>query len=168
MELVKSDRTTYGDISSVSLGMVNIVFLNEPQLIKDVLNMEECAGRAHLGLAMKSWGKPLGLVDPDIGPVWKEQKRFILKCLRDHGFGKKSEESVQEEAKHLVSHILEQSSNGEDFLLKDVFNIPVINIIWKMVANKTYAYESVEGQRFVDLIWKKYLVSELHLLRIFH
>eukprot|EP00092_Neocalanus_flemingeri_P005823 GFUD01006267.1.p1 GENE.GFUD01006267.1~~GFUD01006267.1.p1 ORF type:complete len:485 (-),score=98.81 GFUD01006267.1:202-1656(-) len=165
MEIVKNDRKKYGDISSICVGRLNIVFLNEPQLIRDVMNMEECGGRAHLGLSIKSWGKPLGLVDPDIGPVWKEQKRFVLKCLRDQGFGKRSEASVQEEAKHLVSHILQQSTSGEDFLLKGVFNIPVINVIWKMVANKTFPLESVDGQRFVDLmeeIFGKQITSLVH------
>lgn len=151
IELVKDDRAKYGDISSIDLVRYFLVFLNEPKLIKEVLNMEEVAGRAHLGCAMKSWGKPLGLVDPDIGPVWKEQKRFVLRCLRDQGFGKRSEESVQEEAKHLVRHILDATSGGEDFLIKGIFNIPVINVLWKMVGNKTFHWDSIEAKRFVDL-----------------
>jgi len=152
IEVVKDDRKLYGDISSFSFGAFIIVFLNEPQLIKEVMNKEECAGRSQLGLNLKSWGKPLGLIDPHIGPVWKEQKRFVLKCLRDHGFGKKSEESVQEEAKQLVATILKQSNLEGDFHLAEVFNIPVVNILWKMVANKTFPLDSLEGKRFVKVM----------------
>lgn len=152
MEIVKNDRPKYGDISYLDLVRYQLVFLNEPKLIREVLNMEECAGRAQLFLELKSWGKPFGLIDPDIGPFWKEQRRFILKCLRDHGFGKKSEESVQEEAKILVTHILRETSEGDDFLIKGVFNIPVVNVIWKMVANKTFSFDSEDGRRFMDLM----------------
>ena len=42
------------------------------------------------------YGRPLGVIFPD-GALWKEQRRFVLKCLRDYGFGKKSEENIQEE-----------------------------------------------------------------------
>ena len=31
--------------------------------------------RSKMGLAMKSWGKPLGIIDPDNTAVWKEQRR---------------------------------------------------------------------------------------------
>ena len=31
--------------------------------------------RSKMGLQMKSWGKPLGIIDPDNTPVWKEQRR---------------------------------------------------------------------------------------------
>ena len=151
LELCANDRKKYGDISSHDLGRFVIVLLNEPRLIREALNMEELAGRPQFGTEYKCWGIPLGLVSPDIGPVWKEQKRFILKCLKDQGFGKKSEESVQEEAKHLVSHILDHARTGEDFLVQGVFNIPVINVLWKMVANKTFQWDSADGLRFIEL-----------------
>ena len=152
IEIVKDDRRKYGDISCHDLVRFVVVFLNEPKLIREAFNMEELAGRAHIFLEMKSWGKALGLINPNIGTFWKEQKRFILKCLRDQGFGRKSEESAQEEAKNLVSHILDQTRSGEDFLIKGIFNIPVINVLWKMVANKTFQWDSPDGNRFVELM----------------
>jgi len=166
IEIVAGDRREYGDISSHDLGSFVVVFLNEPKLIRDALNMEELAGRPHFGTDLKSWGIPLGLIDPDIGPVWREQKRFILKCLRDQGFGRKSEESVQEEAKHLVSHILDHTKSGEDFLIHGVFNIPVINVLWKMVANKTFQWDSPDGLRFIELMEEAFSTRVTRLVNI--
>jgi cytochrome P450 len=85
--------------------------------------------------------------------VWREQRRFVLKGLKDQGFGRKSAESVQEEASALVDHIL-TVSDGKELLIEDLFNIPVVNVIWKMVAGKTFALGSEEGMQFVRLIYK--------------
>ena len=84
-----------------------------------------------------------------IGPFWKDQKRFVLKSLRDYGFGRKSEKNIQEEAKTLISHIIENNSRGTDFFIEETFNISVVNVIWKMVANKTFALDSSDGLEFV-------------------
>ena len=40
---------------------------------------------------------------------------------------------------HLVS------STKEETLVKDQFNIPVVNVIWRMVASKTFPLKSEEG-----------------------
>ena len=77
----------------------------------------------------KSDGVPRGLLDPDNTSFWREQKRFVLKCLRDYGFGKKSEQNIQDEAKALINHIIE-NNDSEHFLIKNVFNISSVNVIW--------------------------------------
>ena len=97
----------------------------------------------------KSDGVPRGLLDPDNTSFWREQKRFVLKCLRDYGFGKKSEQNIQDEAKALINHIIE-NNDSEHFLIKNVFNISAINVIWKMVANETFSLDSEEGRKYVE------------------
>ena len=97
-------------------------------------------------------GKRRGLLDPDISPFWKDQKRFVLKSLRDYGFGKKSEQNIQEESKTLVNFISSKIEPKEDFFIKDIFNIPVVNVIWRMVANRTFQMEGSEGQMFVETL----------------
>ena len=114
-----------------------------------MVGMEQCAGRPALMGQFKGKGPRRGLLDPYIGPFWKDQKRFVLKTLRDYGFGKKSEQNIQEEAKNLISYISLKSNCNEDFLIKDIFNIPVVNVIWRMVANKTFQMDGSEGHEFV-------------------
>ena len=97
-------------------------------------------------------GKRRGLLDPDISPFWKDQKRFVLKSLRDYGFGKKSEQNILEESKTLVNFISSKIESKEDFFIKDIFNIPVVNVIWRMVANKTFQMDGSEGQMFVKTL----------------
>ena len=97
----------------------------------------------------KSDGVPRGLLDPDNTSFWREQKRFVLKCLRDYGFGKKSEQNIQDEAKALINHIIE-NNDSEYFLIKNVFNISSVNVIWKIVANETFSLDSEEGRKYVE------------------
>ena len=84
-----------------------------------------------------------------LGPFWKDQKRFVLKTLRDYGFGRKSEENIREEAQTLIRHFIEQNTEEKDFLIESNFNISVVNVIWKMVANRTFALDSPDGLEFV-------------------
>ena len=43
----------------------------------------------------------------------------------------------------------ENNTEENDFLVEDNFNISVVNVIWKMVANKTFALDSQDGLEFV-------------------
>ena len=115
-----------------------------------MVSMELCAGRSlFMGKFKSPDGKRRGLLDPDISSFWKDQKRFVLKSLRDYGFGKKSEQNIQEEAKALVNFMSATVDSNEDFFIKDIFNIPVVNVIWRMVANKTFQMDGSEGHEFV-------------------
>lgn len=49
----------------------------------------------------------------------------------------------------MINHLIEQNTEGKDFLIEDNFNISVVNVIWKMVANKTFALDSPDGLKFV-------------------
>ena len=118
-----------------------------------MVGMDQCAGRSlFMGKFKSPGGKRRGLLDPDISPFWKDQKRFVLKSLRDYGFGKKSEQNIQEESKTLVNFISSKIEPKEDFFIKDIFNIPVVNVIWRMVANRTFQMEGSEGQMFVETL----------------
>ena len=90
-----------------------------------------------------------GLLNVFIGPFWKDQKRFVLKTLKDYGFGRKSEENIRDEARTLINHMSENNTEENDFLVEDNFNISVVNVIWKMVANKTFSLDSQDGLEFV-------------------
>ena len=46
---------------------------------------------------------------------------------------------------HLVS------SSEEETLVKDQFNIPVVNVIWRMVASKTFPLKSEEGMKLTHM-----------------
>ena len=68
------------------------------------------------------------------GEEWKNQRRFILKTLKDFGFGKKSLEGVLvEEADKLADFFREQQ--GKPILMQNMFNVAILNILWVIVAS---------------------------------
>ena len=95
--------------------------------------------------------KPQGIINTE-GKHWSTQRRFSMKTLKDFGFGKQSlEETINEECRELIENLLSQSSenNHEDILLSSEFNIPVINILWQMVAASRITKEDLAGMAVV-------------------
>ena len=72
------------------------------------------------------------------GETWVKQRRFGLKTLRDLGFGRSSiAEIINSEVDEVIASI-SGGSEGEDYLLSSVFNIPVINVLWQLVAGTRF------------------------------
>uniref|UniRef100_A0A2H1VJP4 SFRICE005078.2 n=1 Tax=Spodoptera frugiperda TaxID=7108 RepID=A0A2H1VJP4_SPOFR len=82
-------------ILGLYMGPVPTVVLNDPELIKEMLNREEFDGRMDIILfRLRSFWKKLGkfgIFFTD-GYFWHLQRRFSLRYLRDYGFGRRSEE----------------------------------------------------------------------------
>lgn len=79
-----------------------------------------------------------------------EQRRFVLRHLREFGFGKRTmAELVQEEAVQLVEDFKEKIMNskdgkGEIMEMRDAFSVGVLNTLWSMMASKRYNAEDKE------------------------
>ena len=67
------------------------------------------------------------------GENWNHQRRFSLRTLKDFGFGRKSMEG----AMHIeIDEMIERYSQEKgDVKIGLDFNLPIINILWQMVAN---------------------------------
>ena len=75
-----------------------------------------------------------------------------MKHLRNFGFGKKDLEVVIErEASNLVEHILANSGN-EMRMEMFTFAVPVLNVLWDMVAGHAFKREDKELKRILDLM----------------
>ena len=97
-----------------------------------------------------------------------EQRRFALKHLKDFGFGKIGLQGViQGEVEDLVQLLSEAQS--EDFRLlgiyfylrstfsvifrmESVFGIPVINILWTIVAGRRFQINDPKAVRMMSLL----------------
>ena len=76
------------------------------------------------------------------GEEWKTQRRFILKTLKDFGFGKKSLEGVLVEEADNIGEFFRQQ-NGKPILVQNLFNVAILNVLWIIVANHRYNIEYI-------------------------
>jgi len=135
------------------IGSHPAVTIQDFQMAKDLFNKEEWCGR---GLSIISRyfrsdnGINKGIISSD-GQLWQEQRRFALKHLKDFGFGKAGLEGViQEEAEEIVRHLA--TFHQQDFKMNTVFGVPVINILWTIVAGKRFQSDDPTVQRMMDLL----------------
>lgn len=78
------------------------------------------------------------------GPVWKEKRRFTIHQLKNFGFANASMETTILGELDRVCAILD---NRETVAFRRFFFFPMLNIIWGIVASKTYEYDNEELTR---------------------
>ncbi|XP_043512841.1 probable cytochrome P450 303a1 [Frieseomelitta varia] len=102
----------YGPVVGLKVGTDRIVVLNDHDSIRTMLTNEDCDGRP-VGLLYdaRTFGSRKGLVLVD-GNLWIEQRKFVLRHLRDFGFGRQDMMMIiQEESRSLVEHIKKLINN---------------------------------------------------------
>jgi len=138
----------YGATIGVFIGPQPFIYLHDPVMTRKLFNMEVFSGRINspgFRLMRSPNGKanPYGILFTD-GELWHGQRRFSLKTLKDLGFGRTSSESIiQEEASLLVDYFLDNCK--QDFHMQSTMNIPVINVLWRMVASKRYQMDDPDS-----------------------
>eukprot|EP00092_Neocalanus_flemingeri_P018174 GFUD01019671.1.p1 GENE.GFUD01019671.1~~GFUD01019671.1.p1 ORF type:complete len:482 (+),score=104.99 GFUD01019671.1:156-1601(+) len=173
LDWVLDESITRHNMSTVALGPRNSFVINDFELAKKLFGKEEFSFRitSQFSLANKGIdGKCYGIIMTE-GTQWTNQRRFGLKTLKDFGFGKQSlEETINIEVEEIINHFL---STKEDFLLGSDFNVPIINILWQLVAGSRFTPEDPEGMEMVasvnrlfkDLV--KMAVIPLKLMKMF-
>jgi len=160
-------------LATVGIGPRNFFVINDFDLAKDLYSKEEFSGRVASPnvLALKGFeGKIHGIIGTN-GAHWSSQRRFGLKTLKNFGFGKQSlEETINIEVEETVKHLL---SVTEDFNLRSDFNVPIINILWQLVAANRFTEDDPEGMKMVASVSKTFKSSikmgviPLQILKLF-
>ena len=69
------------------------------------------------------------------GKYWKEQRRYLLRNLRDFGFGKSSmEDALQEEVQKLIDYLKPKSD--KPIIINRLMNIAVLNALWYILSSE--------------------------------
>ena len=127
--------SSYGPVTGLVTGDYYLVMINDWRLARTLFAKEEFSGRLEnytTRWAKSVGGKNLGLSFID-GPFYHSQKIFLVKQLKQFGFGKISLETViLEQANNLVDYL--EENTGRQVINKGVFAMPVINILWSMMA----------------------------------
>jgi cytochrome P450 len=141
----------YGNVFSIDFGSTRGVILNDYKSIREAFNNDALSGRPKLRpWNERSGGTPKGVLFTE-GKVWVDQRRFILKTLRDFGFGKKSMEGmVQDEIKELAETF--QRELGKPISMKNRFNGPVLNSLWHILTGERFTQDDPNFKNVVYYI----------------
>ncbi|KAK7086809.1 hypothetical protein SK128_000310 [Halocaridina rubra] len=146
-EQVKALKQKYGDIFTWRIGGQLHIFLSGYEVIKTAMNRLEFSNRPQIySLDMFSDHIQAGIVNTS-GKVWQNSRRFALKHLINMGMGKNSYESV------ILNEVISLIKDFENFVgnpgqLPWSINVAVLNVIWRIVADRRYEVDDEEIHRF--------------------
>ncbi|XP_053606364.1 farnesoate epoxidase-like isoform X2 [Plodia interpunctella] len=159
-KLWQSWSKIYGNILGLRLGLINVVVVSGRDMIKEVSSREVFEGRPDgFMYTMRSFGKKLGIVFGD-GRPWSNTRRVALKYLRSFGYGTRSMEVIiAEECSELVK--LRASDSGQPVLVNQMFNISVINILWRVVAGRRYDLNDDRVKHLCGLVMRLFRLVDM-------
>ena len=150
-------RVSRHRLATVSLGPRNIFVINNLQLAKELFDREDFSGRKvteWLKVIKVLNGKTRGIIATQ-GEHWVKQRRFGLRSLRDLGFARRGiEDIINEEMDQITEMLIREADDDEDFLVENIFNIPVINVLWQLVGGYRFNEADYEGRDVINNITK--------------
>ncbi|CAG0896475.1 unnamed protein product [Darwinula stevensoni] len=144
-----SMRKKHGDIFTIGLFHKELVILSNWELVRDFFGRMEVSGRPDAMIFRQiSYGNN-GIVCSE-GSLWQENRRFTMRVLRDFGFGKMDalDSMIQDSALDLCRYFKENQRELQD--LGPRLNLAILNIIWKMTADKQFSHDDQDMQDFMN------------------
>ncbi|CAL8142838.1 unnamed protein product [Orchesella dallaii] len=132
--------TKYGPMCKVKLGPIEVVLVSDHQMAKEMLALDAFIGRTTPAEFTLYEGETVGIINSE-GEIWEQQRRFVVRQLRDFGFGKTSMESIiMEEVNELGDRLA--SLKGEPVSnMKGFLSLATVNSLWSIVAGKRYSQD---------------------------
>ncbi|XP_039286576.1 probable cytochrome P450 303a1 [Nilaparvata lugens] len=120
------------------------------QAVREMLFNEDIDGRPTGPFwEIRTWGSRKGLLVTD-EDFWAEQRRFVLRHLKEFGYGRRTMSGlVEEEALQMVA-LFKQRIQGEKkqkgvvMEMNEAFGIFILNTLWTMLAGIRYNPEDKE------------------------
>lgn len=138
------------------LGKDKVVVVVGAQVLKEFHTNDDLSGRP-IGpfYEMRTWGKKHGVMLTD-SDLWREQRRFVMRQLKEFGFGRQNMSSmIEDETFNMVDNIKEmikKSSKPVELDMGKVFSIHVLNTLWTILAGIRYHSEDKELKRLQGLL----------------
>ncbi len=85
--------------------------------------------------------------------VWTEMRKFTQRTLRDFGFGKRQtmQSAIEAETSLLIEEFKEAVIKNHGIIsIRTTFVLPVLNVLWCMVAGQRYAHNDPKLLKLVE------------------
>ncbi|KPI96759.1 putative cytochrome P450 303a1 [Papilio xuthus] len=126
----------------LKIGKDKIVMVNSLDANKEMLYNEDIDGRPKgIFYQTRTWGERKGVLLTD-GELWKEQRRFLIKHLKEFGFGRKGMGDIAcTEASFMledVTNLISKDGPQNGIFMHNFFNTYILNTLWTMMAGIRY------------------------------
>lgn len=157
-ELAKEHKT---NVLGLKFGSDYMVIVFSYPLIRQVLRAEEYESRPDsFFVRLRSMGTKKGVTCTD-GEFWNIQRNFVVRHLRNLGFGRSSMDvMILDELQEMLG-ILGQPTNGEGFFMPRIFSPAVINILWALTAGNRISRKDARLQKLLDLFNRRSKLFDL-------
>lgn len=132
----------YGAVVGLRVGNNHVVIVSGRKAIKEFYTIDAFNARPNgFFYRIRTFNQRLGLVFSD-GVFWEGQRKFSVKILRQMGLGRSSMiEHIEREAADMLTHFRKISNGGGAIIeMQHAFDIPVLNILWALVAGYRYSH----------------------------
>ena len=155
-------RYSKDGILTLHIGTWRFTIIGKHKMVRDIFSQEDTNFRRPqwvevIRKARQSFTGTEGILFNE-GQYWQEQQKFLLSTLRDFGVGRTNIEGlINNEVAHFCEHmervlITQMGSLNEEDRPLNMFHIPVINVLWCIVAGERFDYEDPKLIDFVNKV----------------
>ncbi|XP_055315409.1 methyl farnesoate epoxidase-like [Sitodiplosis mosellana] len=153
---------SYGPVVGIRIGRTFLVIVLGRDAIREFYNMDSVNGRP-IGFfyRIRTFNKRLGVVFND-GDFWDIQRKFSLKVLRQMGMGRANMiEQIESECIEMVKFFTKKSTNDQLIEMQHAFDIPVLNILWTLIAGYRFEHDDERLQKLLKMIHECFRVVDM-------
>ncbi|XP_076330676.1 cytochrome P450 2J4-like [Tachypleus tridentatus] len=136
----------YGKVFSLRVGSLNVVVLCDFLAIKEAMSKDAFLDRPP-NIQIQGLSENISFLSVN-GNWWKEQRRFSVQILRNHGYGKtKMEDYIKEEISIILDHLA--SLNGAVCDIREILVPSMSNIISAFIFGRRFEYDDPK-RKYLD------------------
>ncbi|KAL6440501.1 hypothetical protein ACFW04_003193 [Cataglyphis niger] len=130
----------YGPIVGLKLGIAEpLIIVSGRDAVVEMMGRSEFDGRPD-GFIFKhrSGGERRGIIFTD-GDIWRDQRRFVLRALKEFGFGKMAmEDIILNDAVSLTNTIESLAKLGPIANLYNITSVAILNTLWTLIGGSRF------------------------------
>ncbi|KAL6267703.1 hypothetical protein P5V15_000774 [Pogonomyrmex californicus] len=144
----------YGPIVGLKLGISEpLIIVSGKDAVVEMMGRPEFDGRPDGFIhRFRTGGERRGVLFTD-GDIWRDQRRFALRTLKEFGFGKVTmEDIILNDAISLTSTIESLAKLGPITNLYNITSIAVLNSLWTLIAGSRYDLQNPKLTEILSVV----------------
>lgn len=125
-----------------------MIVISDPKITKEIFSTD-AAFTGRFPVFQMYEGETHGVIFSE-GETWEVHRRFLLRQLRDFGFGKSSMQSlISDEVSELIENLKKKKGTPvED--IRGNLKLAVVNSLWRILTSKRFKQDDPQLLRFAN------------------